>query len=574
MLKNLKSYYSILTSNLKLKAIILIFFFILNSIFELISLGILLPLLINLSGQSIYETNNKFIEYIFSISSNYTLIEISLFIVFIYTFKNLFLIYMIYFKENFTQKINVYLSRELFSRILNKPYEFFFEYNSSKLINLIINDTRLFSNTLVLCIDFFGEILIIIFLIIFIFLTNINVGFILVLFILIIFVLVRINLKTKIISFSKDRIKNDKKLIMNLQESIYNIKIIKLLNKFNIFIDKFNSISIIWSKNIVKWNFLQRLPRYILELLGVVLIISILISHYYLTKNLTETFILVSVLIISSYRIFPLTSSLIQKFNSIVYGLPILEKIKSEISEIIVKTNIPPHQSIEKKINFEHSIKAENLCFQYSKDILNNNGYIIKNLNFEIFKGEKFAVIGKSGSGKSTLVDLLMGFINPTSGNIIIDKQSISNNIFKWQKIIGYVPQNIFLHDSSILDNILLGEEKNRSNIDIVKNLLNVCELDEWINSLEEGLDTTLGENAIKISGGQLQRIGIMRALFRDPKILILDEATSALDLNTENKILKNLKNQFIDKTMIIISHRENVLSFCDNFINLNKKNV
>ena len=172
--------------------------------------------------------------------------------------------------------------------------------------------------------------------------------------------------------------------------------------------------------------------------------------------------------------------------------------------------------------------------------------------------------------GKSTVVDLILGIIQPTSGNIFVDDQNIKNNIKGWQKNIGYVSQSIFLLDESIKSNIAFGVKENEINNEKIIQALRDAQLIEFIKNLPEGIDTIVGEKGINLSGGQIQRIGIARELYRKPSIFILDEATSGLDIETENEFLESLENLRNKLTVIIVSHRKNTLKNCEKIIDIN----
>ena len=184
-------------------------------------------------------------------------------------------------------------------------------------------------------------------------------------------------------------------------------------------------------------------------------------------------------------------------------------------------------------------------------------------MNLRIKPGSSIGIIGPSGSGKSTLVDLLVGLLKPSQGTIKIGDKEINDNIILWKKSIGYVSQEIFLTDSTILKNIAFGLENDKINTSKLNNAINYSELDHYIKNLPNQVQTKVGEAGAKISGGQRQRIGLARAMYKDSKILILDEATSALDSNTEDKILNSIfRNK--NKTIIIIAHKLSSLRFCD----------
>ena len=181
-----------------------------------------------------------------------------------------------------------------------------------------------------------------------------------------------------------------------------------------------------------------------------------------------------------------------------------------------------------------------------------------------IKKGTRVGIIGKSGSGKSTLVDIILGLLEPEKGEILVDGINIKDNKHSWQSYIGYIPQDIYLLDDTIKNNITFGIDKNDINKKLLYESIKIAQLEKFVESSKNKLDTVVGNRGIKISGGEKQRIGIARALYNNPEILIFDEATSALDVDNENKILDEIYEGIGNKTLIVISHRNNTVKYCD----------
>ena len=222
------------------------------------------------------------------------------------------------------------------------------------------------------------------------------------------------------------------------------------------------------------------------------------------------------------------------------------------------------------KVKFNHSIKFKNIDFDYS-----NGTKILDNLSIAINKNQLTGIIGSTGVGKTTLIDLLLGFYQPRKGTIEIDGESINlQNIKLLRNIAGYVPQNIAFLDRSIAENIAFGKNTDVIDYERINEVIKCVELKEFVESLEEGYSTTIGDHGVKLSGGQCQRIGIARALYTNPSILILDEATNALDSITEQKIFKSIKKYNPDITMILITHRLSSLNICDEIVVLMKDQV
>ena len=234
------------------------------------------------------------------------------------------------------------------------------------------------------------------------------------------------------------------------------------------------------------------------------------------------------------------------------FSYPAIDKVIELVSKEFER-----EKSVNKltSINTFEKIEFKNIYYKFPK----NNDYYIEDFNFEINKKDKIAVIGETGSGKSTIVNILIGLIEQSKGEIYFDNFKHSSNE-KFFNLIGYVPQNVYLFDETIKKNVTLGS--NEENIDKAKykRLMSISLCEKFVEQLPNGSETVVGEKAIKISGGQAQRLGIARALYKNPKLLVLDEGTSALDLNTENKILDNLFEVYKDLTTIYITHRKDNL--------------
>ena len=199
---------------------------------------------------------------------------------------------------------------------------------------------------------------------------------------------------------------------------------------------------------------------------------------------------------------------------------------------------------------------------------------IFENINIEIKRGDKVGFIGQSGSGKTTLINLITGLLKPSTGIIELNNKNLQDNIREWQKIIGYVSQNVYLADESILFNLTLKKVGEKIDMDRINHLINILDLNELVKSKKDGLNTTVGDKGITVSGGQMQRIGIARALYDKPKILILDEATNALDTDTQNKVLKNIYDEMKEEMVISVSHDKNALKYCNKVYSVEKNKI
>jgi len=253
-------------------------------------------------------------------------------------------------------------------------------------------------------------------------------------------------------------------------------------------------------------------------------------------------------------------------FNKVVGGLqhlkfslPAILLVEKEFNILSVKQK--RFSKKQMNLSFRNNLEIYNLSYGYQQD----GKKVLNNINLKIKFGERVGFIGESGAGKTSLINLIMGLLSPSDGEIKVDGNNIKQNIFYWQNMIGFVPQNIYLTDDTLLNNIAFGEEKENIDMRKVNNAIDAANLRNLVSELSLGVNTTVGERGVRLSGGQQQRIGIARALYREPKVLILDEATSSLDNKNEDSIIEDIKKLNDKVTIIMIAHRISTLNICDN---------
>ena len=253
-------------------------------------------------------------------------------------------------------------------------------------------------------------------------------------------------------------------------------------------------------------------------------------------------------------RLLPAISRINYSLSSIRIGTPIFREITGAVEFEQEKLG-----DVNETLSFKEEICVENLTFSYP----GSGRKVIDGLSFTLKRNGSLAVTGPTGGGKSTFIDLLLGLQDPQKGSISVDGKDISLSIAAWRKLIGFVPQHIYLADDSIAANVALGHTGNTMDRNRVRDVLRIAQLDSFVESLPEGIDTCIGDNGIRLSGGQRQRLGIARALYRDPEIIIFDEATSALDTETEKELISALDALYGQKTLIMVAHRLSTVEKC-----------
>ena len=304
------------------------------------------------------------------------------------------------------------------------------------------------------------------------------------------------------------------------------------------------------------------IPKPVIETLCICgLLGAIAIKFWWRGANITYFVPIISVFAVAAFRLLPSFNRITEYIGNIMYEKSAINSVYADLKEVDELNAMKKEADGEQRaITFDRAIDIQNLSFAYP----GTDKYVLKNLNLCIEKKSSVAFIGQSGAGKTTLADIIMGLLEPSEGNVYVDGNSIYDNLRGWHKVIGYIPQTIYLMDDTIRNNIAFGLEKDEIDEKKLEHAVEQAQLTELIAGLEEGLDTQIGEMGIRLSGGQRQRIGIARALYHNPEILVLDEATSALDNETEKAVMDAIEALHGKMTLIIIAHRLSTIKNCD----------
>jgi len=532
----------------------LIIFSILVSLIEVIGISAIMPFIdISIDFQSIHQ--NIYYSYFyekFGFSSEVEFaITFGLLLMVFYFFRGFANFIFTYQTNLFSQRIYSSITKKLFDKYLTMPYVNFTSYNLNFLSKNLVaeaNYISLISGSILLVVS---EFFVIIMILTVLLAANWKITLIFSLILVIKLLLLGNTITSKIKKAGDRRLSAQNNLFELINRLLKNFKLIKLMkpqdkvklnNEFHLTVDEFAFASALN-------NIFGAMPRIILETIGFSMIVLFLVVLLYKSES-DISFILptLSLFILSLYRLLPSVNRIVSSVNKIIFYRNSLKIIETQLDQTSENNG-------NNKIRFDDKIELKDIFFNYEKN------KILTNINLEIKKGEKVAFIGESGSGKTTLVDIVIGLLQPTEGYIYIDGELLSNsNIETWRSSVGYIPQDTTLFDGSISDNICFGREFNSKKI---KDVLDKVNLLDFVKT-KDGLDTMVGDNGVQLSGGQIQRVVIARAIYDDPDIIVLDEATSALDKKNESKILQEIFNSTIDKTLIIISHNVKTLTFCD----------
>lgn len=556
----------LLKSFSKKKIFLLFLLILLSSVLEILSVTSIIPLISSFATENssqifLYEKIKYFINFK---DINEYIIFLSIIILIIFTVKFFISSFVVIFSNNFLTDVRQFLSRELINRYLSQNYIWHCQNNKSRFLNILTEQTTVFTLNYLQAVLHLTVELFLLFAIIFV-LFFINSKLFLIVTVFSLFIIFLINKFSKKHSYflGKERERNANFIFKYLNENLSGIKEIIIYSGQKIITNKYLDNLLKLSKSIAKHLNYIEIGRYGLELLGVTLVFLILIimsiDETISKTNIIET---IGVYVLALFRILPLLNRLSTYTQRIRNGHISAEKIYSFINS----TEITGKE--RKNVNLEKKIELKNVSFKYP----DQKNLILDNINLEIKKNELIGIFGKSGGGKTTLTNILMGLLQPLSGNIYIDGKDMVKNNLSFSHQSSFLSQDLFSIDSSIINNITLTDEK--INISNLKYALRNSMLKTDIAYKRLNLKMNIGDSVKKISGGQLQRINIARALYRRPTLLIMDEPTSALDRDGQkafSEILLKLKSSI---TTIVISHDQNLLKNFDKIYNLNNEKL
>jgi ABC-type multidrug transport system fused ATPase/permease subunit len=472
-------------------------------------------------------------------------------------FKEIFLGLSLWMQRGFIARLELRFQTELFDRYTKQSYEFHLMNNSSLLSRNILNSTNFINNVVdpifILLTDGFATIALCVALVVIepiaMSVTICSVGAVAAAF--------HGFSKRRIEKWGVERQLQDGMKLQQMNETFGGMKEIVMTGRGDYFRTRFSSNIGGLSHLNRKFTTLLGIPRLYLELLSVAGLAALVLSMLALGRTSESLLPLLALFAGGAFRLMPAINRITFAFQSLRMGRPIVGVLQADL---LRAGSCEPDVKIRQSMRFEQAIRFEDVTYSYP----DTDKAVLDGVSFEIKKGFEVGIVGTTGAGKSTLVDVLLGLLRPTRGKVTVDGIDISTNIRSWQDLFGYVPQTIFLIDSSIRANIAFGIEEQDIDDERVARALELAQLREFVEELPAGMNELVGERGVRLSGGQRQRIGIARALYLDPPILVFDEATSALDVETEKEVMKSMDHLRTEKTIVIVTHRTSALEQCD----------
>ncbi len=569
MVKILKKMNLLLDAKQKRKMILIVFLMLIGGVLESLSISVAIPVVSVLVDPEAVRTNVFFAAiYNFLGLKNVTQFTIIMMLALVGAFvlKNLFL-----FLQNVVQLRFVYTnqfatSRRMMINFMKRPYEYYLNADTAVIQRSITSDVNNMYGLILNFLQLISEVVVFACLVAVLLAVDAQMIMVVAVLLVGVLVLIKLVLKPVLVKAGKENQDYYSGLFKWIEQSVMGIKEIKIANKEQYFIHEYAKCGYGYVHAVQKYNLFNATPRLLIETVCIAGLVFYMLIVMLQGATVTEMLPQLTTFGLAAMRLIPSANRMNNYLNNISYFEPFFMGVSDHLQEEINDENMEydaknyEHKTEVKKLDVTKEICLKEITHKYPT----SEQLIFDHADMNIPVGAAVGIVGSSGAGKTTVVDILLGLLELQTGNIYADGVNVKENYEGWLKNIGYIPQTIFMIDSTIRKNVAFGIPEEEIDDKRVWEVLKEAQLDEFVKGLPEGLDTGIGERGIRLSGGQRQRIGIARALFEDPEVLVLDEATSALDNDTEAAIMDSINRLHGKKTLIIIAHRLQTIEKCD----------
>lgn len=570
----LKQMNYLLDKKLKIKLAGMLLIILAGAIAELVGVTIILPI-VDLAMNPAAVADNKWCVIITNLtglkdSSSVLLVLIAV-TVSVYVVKNIYLSWMAHRMNCFSKNLKQHFSVKLMEAYMKQPYAYFLNKNTSEILRSVNSDTVNFYAVVANSLQMISQGITTLLIVAFLAMTNLTMTILVAVLLGSCAAIVVFGLQKPMRRMGREFQRLSAFTIQYAKQAFEGIKEVKISNKEKYFIDEYKHVFDRASEIERISNLLSFIPKYLIETVCIAGILGYLAYVIISGGSLTDIVPQLATFSVAAFKLLPSINVLYSGISNIIYHKASIDVIYNDIKEVEnIKTDFSEDCNVGDFIEFRDKIQVKGITFAYE----NTDKNVLENINFTIEKGQSIAFVGESGGGKTTMVDIVLGLLKPTSGQVLADGKDIQNNIRGWHERIGYIPQLIYLLDDSIRKNVAFGVREEQIDNQRVWKALQEAKLEEFVRGLEQGLDTEVGEAGTRLSGGQRQRIGIARALYHDPDILVFDEATSALDTETEKEVMEAIDGLQGLKTMIMIAHRLSTIENCEHVYRVGGQSV
>lgn len=541
------------------------------AIFETLGISVVIPFILAMVQPELL-LENKYVKLLVDTlnikSENGIVLLMAVGVILVYLVKNVIILMSNHVQIKFRNSLEKDMTVLMLNSYMKRPYTFFLENNSGVILRGVNSDVGGLAQVIDGFFNFFSEFLAFLLICIFLVVLNPVIALGLVFALGMCAMIIVLCFKSKINRLGHLSRKVFAKRFEYANQAIGGIKEITVMQRREKFAKQYEEVSKTASECNTDYQFTGRLPAKIIEVAFIASIVIMCTIGLRGNADVTALIPTLSAIAVGCVRILPAASAMTAAINTLVYYRPSLHSVADIVKEadeyekwlIEYRKDQLDEEEYNKKTSFDDSITVEDITFRYP----NTEKDVLKGLSLTINKGDSVALIGESGAGKTTLADVMLGLLKPGSGTVKVDGLDIFAMPKVWAKLIGYVPQAVFLADDTIRNNVAFGLPSSEIDDDLVWKAIDQAQLRKFVEGLPEGLDTIVGERGIKFSGGQRQRVAIARALYYDPAILVLDEATSALDNDTESAVMEAIDALQGQKTLIIVAHRLSTIRNCN----------
>ena len=556
----------ILDKKQKINIVVLAVMIFIGGILETLSISAMLPVVwVIIDAESVQ--NNKYCQWIMQLlhiqNMQGFIIMLLVALMIMYVLKNAYLLLLTSEQNRFISVNRNKLISQVLREFLNRPYEFYLDADIPTVFRLTDSDIPNVFGILMAIISLASEVVVFVLICGVLIVTDWKLVLVLIFISGIVTLVLFKVLKPKLNSLGMTNQAIQSRIAKWRIQAIYGIKDVKVLHRESFFADNYESNGKIGAKLNQKYAIINALPRILIETIFMVSILGYLVVCVALGDDMTQMLPTLTAFGLAAVRLLPCVNRINTYLTDISYFRPCLDYVyeNMNINEISKKTNqtlLPVDET--KTMQLRNKIELKDIVYAYP----NTDTLIFNHADMEIPYGKSIGIMGPSGAGKSTIVDILLGLLKVHEGQILCDGDNVFDNYPAWLAQIGYIPQSIYLVDEPIRNNIAFGIADDEIDDNRIWQVLEEAQLKEFIQTLPEGLDTAIGDRGVRLSGGQRQRLGIARALYHNPEILVFDEATSALDNETEAAVMEAINSFHGKKTMVIIAHRLNTIEKCD----------